>query len=78
METIRSSGLSLLDIINEILDFSKMDASKMEMLIQPFDLQEVLETSLDQVAAWASEKRLELAYILANDVPKKCWAMPSG
>ncbi|MCU0637509.1 MAG: response regulator [Methanothrix sp.] len=71
VETIRSSGLSLLSIINEILDFSKMDASKMEMQVQPFDLQEVLEISLDQVSSWASEKHLELAYLLASDVPKK-------
>ena len=71
VETIRSSGLSLLSIINEILDFSKIDARKMEMLEQPFDLQEVLETSLDQVSSWASEKHLELAYVLASDVPQK-------
>ena len=69
--TIRSSGLSLLAIINEILDFSKIDARKMDIELLPFDLQEVLETSLDQVAARAAEKRLELAYVLASDVPQK-------
>ena len=71
VKTIRSSGLSLLCIINEILDFSKIDARKMDIVDLPFDLQEVLETSLDQVAARAAEKRLELAYVLASDVPRK-------
>lgn len=71
VKTIRISGLSLLSIINEILDFSKIDAGRMDIVELPFDLQEVLETSLDQVAAKAAEKRLELAYVLAEDVPGK-------
>ncbi|MEI6102976.1 MAG: response regulator [Methanothrix sp.] len=71
VKTIRSSGLSLLCIINEILDFSKIDARKMDLVDLPFDLREVLETSLDQVAAIAAEKRLELAYVMASDVPRK-------
>ncbi len=71
VETIRSSGQSLLCIINEILDFSKIDARKMDIVDLPLDLQDVLESALDQVAAWASEKRLELAYVMASDVPRK-------
>ncbi len=71
VKTIRSSGLSLLCIINEILDFSKIDARKMDIVDLSFDLREVLETSLDQVAAIAAEKRLELAYVMASDVPRK-------
>jgi PAS domain S-box-containing protein len=71
VKTIRSSGLSLLCIINEILDFSKIDARKMDIVDLPFDLQEVIETCLDQVASQAAERRLELAYVLASDVPKR-------
>ena len=71
VETIRSSGLSLLAIINEILDFSKIDARKMDIVDLPFDLQDTLETALDQVAARAAEKHLELAYVLASNVPRK-------
>ena len=69
VQTVRQSGMSLLTIINEILDFSKIDAGKMLIVIQPFDLREVVETSLDQVAARAAEKRLELAYIPESDIP---------
>lgn len=71
VKTIRISGLSLLSIINEILDFSKIDAGRMDIAQRPFDLRELLEASLDQVAAKAAEKRLELAYVLAEDVPGK-------
>ncbi len=67
--TVRSSGLSLLAIINEILDFSRMDARKMTLADEPFDLREALETSMDQVAPWASEKRLDLAYFIDEGVP---------
>ncbi len=70
-ETVRSSGLSLLAIINEILDFSKMDARKMVLADEPFDLKEALETSLDQVAPWASEKRLEVAYFIDEGAPAR-------
>jgi CheY-like chemotaxis protein len=41
----------------------------MDIVNLPFDLQEVMETCLDQVAAQAAERRLELAYVLTSDVP---------
>lgn len=73
VNTIRSSGLSLLSIINEILDFSKIDARKMDIVDMPLDLHEAIESALDQVAAPAAEKRLELAYSLADDVPQNIY-----
>lgn len=71
VNTIRSSGLSLLSIINEILDFSKIDARKMEIVDTPLDLHETIEGALDQVAARAAEKRLELAYSISDDIPQR-------
>jgi len=68
-ETIRNSGDALLTIINDILDFSKIEAGKMELEEQPFDLRECLESSLDLVKMRASEKGLELAYQVEQDVP---------
>ncbi|NYT02022.1 MAG: PAS domain S-box protein [Methanosarcinales archaeon] len=64
METIRQSSDTLLEIINNILDFSKIDGGKLDLELQPFDLRECVETSLDLVAADASEKRLDLAYLM--------------
>ncbi len=69
LETIRGSGNALLVIINDILDFSKIEGDKLELEHQPFDLRRCIEDSLDQVAAKASEKGLELTYLMDHDVP---------
>jgi diguanylate cyclase (GGDEF)-like protein/PAS domain S-box-containing protein len=68
-DTIRNSSEALLSIINDILDFSKIEAGKMDLEEQPFDLRECLESTLDLVAARATEKGIDLAYILDPDVP---------
>ncbi len=67
--TIRDSGDSLLTIINDILDFSKIEAGRMDIEHQRFDLRECVESALDLVASRAAEKRLEMAYLLENEVP---------
>jgi PAS domain S-box-containing protein len=73
VRTIRNSGLSLLSIINEILDYSKIDASKMDIVEGALEIRQTLEAAMEQVAPRAAEKRLELAYILADDLPERIW-----
>jgi PAS domain S-box-containing protein len=68
-ETVRSSSDTLLTIINDILDFSKIEAGKLELESQPFDLRECVESALDLLAARATEKGLDLAYLLDEQVP---------
>jgi PAS domain S-box-containing protein len=68
-ETVRSSSDALLTIINDILDFSKIEAGKLELERQPFDLRECVESALDLVVARASEKGLDLAYLLDEQGP---------
>ncbi|EFO80786.1 PAS fold family protein [Oscillochloris trichoides DG-6] len=68
-ETIRSSGESLLTIINDILDLSKIESGRMELEQQPFEIQECVESALDLVAPTAFAKGLDLAYLIAADVP---------
>ena len=70
LETIRSSGNALLAIINDILDYSKIDGDKLELDRSCFDLGQCIEDSLDQVSARASEKGLELAYFLEDGFPQ--------
>ncbi|MCJ7445857.1 MAG: ATP-binding protein [Methanotrichaceae archaeon] len=70
VEIIRSSGETLLDTINNILDLSRIEARKIELECQPFDLQDCIEASLDLWAAKALEKGLNLAYFIDNNVPK--------
>ncbi|RPI18977.1 MAG: response regulator, partial [Acidobacteriales bacterium] len=69
VETIYSSGDALLAIINDILDFSKIDEGKMKLEHQPFILRECIESSLDMVAARATQKGLGLTHMVAEDVP---------
>jgi signal transduction histidine kinase/ActR/RegA family two-component response regulator len=70
VETIRSSGDGLLTIINEILDFSKIDAGKLELDRQPFDLRDCVEDALDLLAPQAQAKGLRLSYQIDADVPR--------
>ena len=68
--TIRSSGEVLLDLINDILDFSKIEAQKMDLENQAFELRRCVEEGLDLIAPRASEKKLELACSLEEDLPR--------
>ena len=68
--TICASGESLLGIINDILDYSKADAGKLEIEQQAFDLRRCIEDALDQVAPRALDKRLDLAYLIEDGTPE--------
>jgi PAS domain S-box-containing protein len=70
IDTIRSSGDSLLHLLNDILDFSKMDASGMQLEIAPFDLRGCIEDTLDVLIAPASIRGLELIGDIALDTPQ--------
>jgi PAS domain S-box-containing protein len=68
--TIQASGEALLEIINDILDYSKADVGKLELERQPFDLRRVVEDSLDLVTPRALEKNLNLAYQIDEGTPE--------
>ncbi len=68
-ETIRSSGDALLTLINDILDFSKIESGKMELEKQPFSIEACIEETLDILAPKATEKKLELLYLIDASVP---------
>src|SRR5690606_4548134 len=67
--SIATSGDSLLEIINSILDFSKMEAGSIELESQPFNLQECLEQVLFLFSERAERKKVELVCIPDPDVP---------
>ena len=60
-DIISTSGRSLLNIINEILDFSKVEAGKLELEAIETDLGEMIEDVADLFAVKAQEKGLDLA-----------------
>jgi PAS domain S-box-containing protein len=68
-ETVRTSGEVLLSLINDILDFSKIEAKKMELENQSFNLRRCIEEALDLIITKASEKKIELAYMIESDLP---------
>ncbi|MDA7633055.1 ATP-binding protein, partial [bacterium] len=70
VETIQSSGRSLLKIINDILDFSKIESGKVELENEDFDLRHCLEETVDLVAVKVREKPVEVSYILDPSIPK--------
>jgi len=69
VEIIRSSGDTLLSTINNILDFTKIEAERIELEKQPFFLPDCLEASMDVVAADAGRKGLALSYDIGPGVP---------
>src|SRR5438876_8425385 len=70
VEATRSSADALLTIVNDILDFSKIESGKLELEQHPFELHTCIEEALDLLAPKAAEKRLDLAYIVDDSIPK--------
>ena len=70
LQTIDSSAESLLDIINDLLDLSKIEAGKMELEKTGFLLWDLLDGVLKIVAVRAHEKGLELACHVSPEVPE--------
>ncbi|MBN2245933.1 MAG: response regulator [Candidatus Aminicenantes bacterium] len=68
-EAIRNSSDSLLSIINDVLDFSKVDAGKMQMEMMDFDLRVAMEDMNDLLALKAHIKGLEYIYMIEPEVP---------
>ncbi|MBL7961712.1 PAS domain S-box protein, partial [bacterium] len=69
VETIQVSGDSLLTVLNDILDYSKIESGKMEFEKRAFDLTECLETTLDIFSSKAAQKKIELIYSIDSAVP---------
>ena len=69
VDTIRLSGEQLLFIINDLLDFSKIESKKLDLENKPFDLRECIEDSLDLLASKAAEKNLELINSFSRETP---------
>ena len=68
-ETVLHSGESLLVVLNDILDYSKIEAGKLELESIDFDLRESVEEVMQLFAERAHQKGLELACQLDEDVP---------
>jgi CheY-like chemotaxis protein/HPt (histidine-containing phosphotransfer) domain-containing protein len=67
---IRSSGKSLLGIINDILDLSRIEAGKLDLVREPFDLSELLKSILDTFKLQAQKKNIRLSTSVFPSTPR--------
>ena len=66
---IRGSGGTLLQILNDVLDFSKMEAGKLSLAHAPFEVREVVAYCMNGVEVSARRRSLSLGHSVASDVP---------
>jgi two-component system sensor histidine kinase/response regulator len=71
LELVKSSAESLMRVINDILDYSKIEAGKLDLDPVEFQLRGVLEDTLKTLALRAHRKGLELTCEMADDVPMR-------
>jgi signal transduction histidine kinase/CheY-like chemotaxis protein len=69
VDTIQTSGESLLAVINDILDFSKIESGKMQIENSSFHLAQCVEEALGLFAAQIRIKKLEAAYLIDPNIP---------
>jgi len=67
--TIRNSADAMLEILNDILDLSKIEAGKMAIEILEYNLGDLLEEVADLMAPRAHQKGLQLSCLVAPDLP---------
>ncbi|THB67797.1 MAG: PAS domain S-box protein, partial [Desulfovibrio sp.] len=70
LEMILDSALSLLDIVNDILDFTRIEAKGLKLAESDFDLVKTVRKTVRTFATQASRRGLELAMDLAPDLPQ--------
>jgi len=71
LQTALSCSVSLLDLLNDILDVSKIEAGKLDLETVDFDIVACVEGAVGLLAERASDKQIELISNVQNNVP--CW-----
>ncbi len=75
-ETVRASAESLLLVVNDILDYSKVDAKRMRLDFVPVDLRAVVHESFNMLRSEAQKKGLEFGFQFDDAVPNAVRADP--
>ncbi|MEC5127327.1 ATP-binding protein [Verrucomicrobiales bacterium BCK34] len=70
LSIIRGSGESLLDLINDLLDLSKIEAGRIEVFNEPADFSKTIGSVVAMMSLPAREKGLELSYSIDPSVPR--------
>lgn len=70
LELVRESGEALLDLLNDILDLSKLEADKLDFESRPFELVRLVQSVVTLMSSRAAEKRLPIRLKIAEDAPQ--------
>ncbi|MCX6954380.1 MAG: response regulator [Verrucomicrobia bacterium] len=77
LRTIKMSGEALLAVINDTLDYSKIEAGRFDLEAVEFDLHACAEEAVELLANRAFAKKLELVCDLADDLPRRIVGDPT-
>ena len=70
LSMVKSSGESLLTLLNDILDLSKIEAGKLDLEIADMSVEDCIEEALEPLALKAQQKGIELVWNVGKDIPK--------
>jgi len=76
VEIVRSSAESLLTLLNDLLDYSKAESGRLDVVEIPFSLRDTLDSTMATLALKAEEKGLELIYQVSPHVPDRLLGDP--
>jgi PAS domain S-box-containing protein len=71
LEIMRSSGKTLISLINDILDLSKVESDMLKLEKTPFSFREMLESNLHPYKHLASQKGLVMDYTIDENIPNR-------
>lgn len=74
---MKASSDSLLNVINDVLDVSKIESGKLELEEIPFDVRQIIKLAVMPSAAKAKEKGLKLEFCIHSDIPQKVVGDPN-
>ncbi|MCP8938080.1 ATP-binding protein [Alsobacter sp. SYSU M60028] len=77
VRAVKTSGEALLSIIEEILDFSRIEAGRLELSHEPFDLLALVEGTIELLAPRAQGKGVEIASLISPDVETRLMGDPA-
>ena len=70
-ESVRESGVALLALINDLLDFAKIDAGRLELNAAPFSPYTLVQSIAELLSPRATDKGIEIAAYVDNKIPTK-------
>ncbi len=70
LSMVKSSGESLLTLLNDILDLSKIEAGKLDLEIADMSVEDCIEDALEPLALKAQQKGIDLVWNVGKDIPK--------